>query len=423
MKLRGIAVILSVCLFSQFGFPPSAKAAGQAVSIVKVDEAIVTGTLMGLENGRLVLISPNTKVPLEDLVQLTPKGSIAPVASVPGKLTSKPVATTSPAELVASVRVVLGSDEPFTGPLLAWSEKQLRIGTPFGENGGLDIPIEMLHEIWKGTAEQVKQAKAIALEPGPEDAAYVVKDNVVIVVRGVALGVAGDSLRFKFNAEERKINLAKLVGVILGSNDAKRDHSLRQSFQLSNGDRITGLWKRFDAATGTIGLQTSWGASLDVPLANVTRVISTNGRLMYLSDLKPTAVEQTPYFDRMLTYRIDKSLIGGPLKLSDGEYANGISVHSRTVLTYDIAGAYEEFKTKVGFQQPEGKLGQAVVRVLGDGKVLYENLDARGDAKPVDVSVKVSGIKRLTLEVDFGKNEDTGDRVVWANARLLRGAK
>jgi hypothetical protein len=93
------------------------------------------------------------------------------------------------------------------------------------------------------------------------------------------------------------------------------------------------------------------------------------------------------------------------------------------VLTYDIDGSYEEFKTKVGFQQPEGKLGQAIVRIVGDGKTLYENVDARGDQPPVDVSLKIANVRRLTLEVDFGKNEDTGDRVIWANARLLRAKK
>ena len=35
-------------------------------------------------------------------------------------------------------------------------------------------------------------------------------------------------------------------------------------------------------------------------------------------------------------------------------------------------------------------------------------------------SLKIAGVQRLTLEVDFGKNEDTGDRVVWANPRVLR---
>lgn len=571
MKSRGMSAIFSVVVLSALLHAAPARAAGPGVSILKVDEATVSGTLAGLDDGKLLLTSPDVKIPLEDLVSLIPKGNGAPVIAVVRKLSGKVIGTdgsyqeegntkdhvfdgdlntffdapemsggwvgldlgspkiitqikyaprpgqelyqsrmqsgqfegsnspdfsgaptvfgtvndlppvrklselkieapqpfryvryrspansncniaemevwgkdpglptasrasgkpatsraasTSPAIVVASVRIILGNDEPFTGPLLGWSEKQLRVGTPYGEGGGLDIPIEMLHELWKGTAEQLKQARAIVLEPGPEDAAFVLKDNAVIVVRGVALGIAGDSLRFKFNADERKINLTKLIGVILGGNDAKRDGSLRQTFQLRNGDSITGLWKGFDATTGTIGLQTAWGPSLDVPFADVIRVVSTNGRLTYLSDLKPVAVEQTPYFDRMLTYRVDKSLIGGPLKLSDGEYAHGIAVHSRTVLTYDIAGTHEEFKTKVGFQQPEGKLGQAVVRVLGDGKVLYENPDARGDAKPVDVSVKVSGVQRLILEVDFGKNEDTGDRVVWANARLLRAKK
>ena len=42
--------------------------------------------------------------------------------------------------------------------------------------------------------------------------------------------------------------------------------------------------------------------------------------------------------------------------------------------------------------------------------------------KPSDINLKVDGVQRLTLEVDFGKNQDVGDRVVWANARLLRSA-
>jgi hypothetical protein len=155
----------------------------------------------------------------------------------------------------------------------------------------------------------------------------------------------------------------------------------------------------------------------------VTRIRSVNGRLTYLSDLKPATVDQVPYFDRMLPYQVNRSLTGGKLKLSDGEYPRGIAVHSRTVLTYDLAGQYEEFKTKVGFQQPEGKLGRCTIRVRGDDKTLYEDLDARGDApKPADLSLKIPGVQRLTLEVDFGQSEDTGDRVVWANSRVLRAA-
>ena len=98
----------------------------------------------------------------------------------------------------------------------------------------------------------------------------------------------------------------------------------------------------------------------------------------------------------------------------------GIAVHSRCVLEYDINAAYQRFQCKVGFEQPMGKRGRAVIRVLGDGKVLFENLDARGDQSPAEISIDVSNIQRLTLEVDFGKQPDVGGRVVWANARLLR---
>jgi hypothetical protein len=36
------------------------------------------------------------------------------------------------------------------------------------------------------------------------------------------------------------------------------------------------------------------------------------------------------------------------------------------------------------------------------------------------MDVDVSGVKTLSLEADFGRGQDVGDRVVWANPRLLR---
>ena len=62
----------------------------------------------------------------------------------------------------------------------------------------------------------------------------------------------------------------------------------------------------------------------------------------------------------------------------------------------------------------------AAVRVMLDDKPLFENAEARGDERPRDLSLDVRGGKRLTLEVDFGRDQDVGDRVVWANARLVR---
>jgi hypothetical protein len=90
------------------------------------------------------------------------------------------------------------------------------------------------------------------------------------------------------------------------------------------------------------------------------------------------------------------------------------------VLHYDAGGKFGRFKGKVGFQEPEGKLGNAHVRVLGDGKALLDRPEARGDQPPEEFDLDVSGVKTLTLEVDFGRGQDVGDRVVWANPRLVK---
>jgi hypothetical protein len=173
-------------------------------------------------------------------------------------------------------------------------------------------------------------------------------------------------------------------------------------------------------AAGALELRTPWDTQLSIPLDKVTKLKSRNGRLVYLSDLTPARVEQVPYFDRMLAFQLDRSLTGGKLQLSDGPVERGIAVHSRTVLHYATGGAYQRLKGRVGFQDPDGKLGNAAVRILGDGKPLFERPEARGDQPPAEFDVDVTGVKTLALEVDFGRGQDVGDRIVWADPRLLR---
>ncbi len=74
----------------------------------------------------------------------------------------------------------------------------------------------------------------------------------------------------------------------------------------------------------------------------------------------------------------------------------------------------------VGFDDAAKKKGRVDCRVFADGKELYANPDLRGDAPPVRLTLPVAGAEQLRLVVDFGPDEDTGDRVIWADARLYR---
>jgi len=145
-----------------------------------------------------------------------------------------------------------------------------------------------------------------------------------------------------------------------------------------------------------------------------------NGKAISLTELKPSHVKQVPFFDRMIRYRVNESLSGEPILLRDGKHSRGISVHARTVLRYAIGGRFQRFRAKVGFQLPEGELGDAAVRVLGDEKTLFNRHSLRGDGPIEPIDLDVTGVGTLTLIVDFGRGQDVGDRVVWVDPTLIR---
>ncbi len=333
-------------------------------------------------------------------------------------------ATTQPAGSRAW-QIKLTNGDLLRGQLRGWSDQRITFDHP-ATGAALTIPAQQIAEIWQASPQLVRKARALKVEATGNDIAFVSKDDDVVAVSGVALGIDRESLSFRHDNQDRKINLSRVVGLVLVSqkaadaatSDAGGANSFHQAFHFSSGDVLSAHWKSL--ADGAVELNTFWDQSIKFPAAKLSAIDFRNGRVVYLSDLKPSRVEQTPYFDRVVPWCIDTALGGGPIVLSDGQYQRGISVHSRCVLEYDLHAAFDKLKTKFGFEQPAGAMGRASIRVIADGKPLYENADARGDQKPQDLDLDVHGIAKLILEVDFGKDQDVGDRVVWANARLVR---
>ncbi len=77
-------------------------------------------------------------------------------------------------------------------------------------------------------------------------------------------------------------------------------------------------------------------------------------------------------------------------------------------------------KPSVGFDDAAKGKGRVECRVFADGKELYANPDLKASGPPVPLKLTVAGAEQLRLVVDFGRGQDTGDRVIWANARLFR---
>jgi hypothetical protein len=343
-----------------------------------------------------------------------------PAAPTPPTPAPRVATTGSTAWLV----VLVGGDR-LHGMVPKWDATGLSFTPAAGAGGAtLAIPLDQVAELWLGDAAE--QAKARGLMPadvGADDVAFVRKDpDAIVPVKGTALKLAGDAVSFRYEGRDRRLATAKLVGLVLGNHRAATPTVGGAQFtaRLGDGDGITGEWVGLDHDRLT--LRTAWGQSLPLAVSEVYRVVAVGGRLTYLSDLRPARVEQVPFFGRPVPYRIDHALSGGPIRLADGTHDKGIAVHARCVLEYDLGGKFDRLRGEVGFEQPDAKLGSAAIRVTGDGRTLFDAPGARGDQPPAPLDLDVTGVRRLSLVVDFGPGgQGVRARVDWADVRLLRG--
>lgn len=364
------------------------------------------------------------KIPLADLISVRlddqDRAAFAAAAKKTPAAAAKSGSSSGP-----RFRIEILPADHVTASLAAWSESRLTLGLDGLAGSALSVPVERVRAIWSTNESKVKAAKDLKVSAESQDVAFVESEGKVKSVSGVATGIEKEFLKFKFEGEERKIKLDRLVGVLLAQRELPAEKSLFESLTLSSGDVVSGRIQSLTDGVVRMAPLAPAGdaASLDLPLARVASIDVKNGRLTWLSELTPKSVEQTPYFDRLMPYRVDASLTGGQLVLSDGPVSKGIAVHTKCTLEYEIDGGFDRFRAKVGFQQPEGKLGRAPVRILGNGKLLWEDANLTGEArKPALVDLDIAGVKTLVLEADFGPEGDVGGRVIWGDARLIKAA-
>lgn len=325
-------------------------------------------------------------------------------------------------------RVDLVGDGHVTGKPVSWDERGLIVQLePADGQVVLTLPGELITRIGlyqPPGQESDKPYDVVDTSDAPtdQDTIYVTSGSGAVQrVSGVVLGIDGDAVSFRFQDADRKIKLSKVKAIVLaGSDKSAETNGFHQVFTLVGDQRINGRLASFD--NGLVTFETTWGQTVRVPVSQVESMETRNGRLVYLSDMTPTGVEQTPYFDRVIPYRNDSAFHNAPIQLIGGEkaYQRAISTHARTVLRYDLGKQYTAFRCIVGLQETLGRLGDVELRVLGNGKPLYERASMKAGDGPAMLDLNVAGVDELTLETDFGEGQDVGDYVIWANARLYR---
>jgi hypothetical protein len=217
---------------------------------------------------------------------------------------------------------------------------------------------------------------------------------------------------------ERQGVRAVVLNPALSNNESVRGEGA--FVRLTDGSRFRARDVKF-VAPDQLSLRPQFGGQLKAPLDSVESLRFLGGCATYLSDLVPTDYKFEPFLDLDWPLRRDRSVAGGFLKLRGAEFGKGLGVHSRSTVTYQLGGKYKRLQATIGVDDAANGKGSAVFEVLLDGKVAYRSdlLTGASPAVPIP-AVDLTGVKSLSLLVDYGTNGDILDHADWCDAVLVK---
>ena len=407
MALRAAVVVYACCCASGL----AAMARGESVTLVHIDGSTTIGEWMGSPDGKTIELKEAAaarSISIDDLAAIIWMKAIEtdPIGDVGFHLFD--------GGYLSGV-LVRGDSSHAAETIVAKTRLGSATKIPFAK-----LAAVRFHPV--GTAPVAAELFRAAL-----------KDRLpahdVLVSRGDAMGKPPRSLRgtlialdestgsFRFGGRTRKFQVAKMYGVVLAVGvDAAPSYPA--TIEFTDGSRISG--EVVSANGDSVRLAASVGFDVDVALTDVARITFRSERVVYISDLTPTAERVEGRLHRPWPVRRDRSVAGGPLSIGGRTFEKGLGVHSRTELTYDLARAYQTFAATIGIDDSVGDRGSVVFRILGDGVQRFASGAVAGRHEGESIIVDVSGVSKLTLLVEYGAGLDLSDHADWADARLIK---
>lgn len=268
--------------------------------------------------------------------------------------------------------------------------------------------------------ELEKRCEEMSLRSGKYD--YLVAEDTKgdwIPVPGVLKTIEPEKITFRFEEADRTVGL-EFVRVIKLARISQKSVSPAGRIIGRDGSAIDFTSLKFNRSKLSVMADGLTGDAVNLPA--VAEIRFRSDRFVYLSGLKPAGVAQAGLFgDVSFPYRRDLSSAGSPLRIGKKTYARGLGMHSRCELTYNLDGKFILFAAEAGIDNAGGKRGDATLKILGDGTELLKPTNLTGGKDALPVRCDVTGVKKLTILVDFGADGiDAGDHVDLGEARLVK---
>jgi hypothetical protein len=330
-------------------------------------------------------------------------------------------ATPPPLTVGSGMAIWLDGGSRFSVTEVSSDENHLKFDSPFAGAGKVELERVRAVTFRKSATEGAFSTEFAAyLKKAPRtDLLIVASGAQTMSLEGVFLKMDATTVTFKWKDAEQTVPRERVHALILAP--VRRFNDDRAKFVALvgvDGSLLEGHLSALSANNAALDVPGIGRVSVDV--ANLHTIDFVSGRSVPVSSLEPAQIEETPFFDHVFHFRRDKSVGGRQLSIGGVKFAHGLGVHSRCVLTYNLGKQFRRLTGVIGIDDEVGKLGDVIFRVVADGREIFNSGTVKGGQPPRPISLDVTGVHSLILEVDFGADMDVGDHANWANLRLIK---
>lgn len=381
-------------------------AADLEVQVTTFDGQGFTGTLKSVTAEQVVLETADGETAIEGdkLHWLAPKAEPVPPAEKPAAL----------------VELIDGSRLPATNFLA--QENKATLTTLDGVE--VTLPINQIRLVRFG---RLDDPNAEVGAPGATgDLIGVRKSSGVDYLEGAIGDVTAEAVKFTLEGDAIPVNRAKVDSLVYARKVS--DEGPTPACVVEDAAGAVLKAKSAEFKDGKLQVKLLAGPSVVVPVEALRKIDFSAGKLVYLSELKPESVNWTSYFDlgkqspalaNFLGPRFDRGREDSVMRLGGKTYKRGVSLTSRTEMVYKLPAKSRRFQAVAGIDDLVGNLGSVQLVVTGDGRTLYTG-KLTGKDEPVELDLDLTGVRRLTVLVDYGGDLDIADHLNLCEARIVK---
>lgn len=348
------------------------------------------------ESGKL------TTFPSRDIIRLSfnrPPGTLAPAPSGP------------------RWQLNLRNGDQLIGAPAGISGQSIVFKTP--ELGAFPVPLKFV-------ASLVSAKKADSFSPGAATDKDLIRFDNGDQTSGIVANIDDAKLQLSTDGTDTltDVPLAAMSSILFGgANPPRTVPPLSVRLTFNSGSTLTfplDGQKSFSWTLKSLTLKDANGQDHPATDDQIQSAEILGGRVVFLTELDPLAEEQSTFLGTRWPMQVNKNVFGQPLRVNRTDYANGIGVHTKSTLVYELDGSFDTLTFRVALDDSASPHGQAKAAVVLDGKNLWTSDMLKPGLLSGEISLPVAGGKRLELHADPATHLDVLGRLNWLNVALRR---